>query len=209
MPRSAGRCIPLAGLDDWLDFAEALLGTQDVPADSLVSEFETLAELDAVRGRPARTRWAWTGRTSWRSAYPWAGAARDIAAQQGFFHWELEFAQVFGRGGYDLQVGNPPWVRPSWEEDPVLAELDPWFMLTEKPGASEWRLRRGEARGSTPGRNILLNELAANAGTVAIPWVSPTTYPAASRDAAKPLPGIHVPGVEQHRPQRQRRPGPP
>ena len=52
-----------------------------------------------------------------------------VALSEGFFHWELEFAPVFQRGGFDLQLGNPPWVRPSWLDDLVLAEIDPWFGL--------------------------------------------------------------------------------
>ena len=73
--------------------------------------------------------------------FPWLDTVADIAAQQGFFHWELRFAQVFADGGFDLQLGNPPWVRPRWEEDPVLAEFDPWFELVEKSAA-----RGAEAR---------------------------------------------------------------
>jgi hypothetical protein len=65
--------------------------------------------------------------------FPWLRVAADIAEVQGFFHWELDFAPVFARGGFDLQVGNPPWVRPDWDEAGVLAEFDPWWRLTEKP----------------------------------------------------------------------------
>ena len=34
-----------------------------------------------------------------------------VAAAHRFFHWELEFPEVFvsGRGGFDAVVGNPPW----------------------------------------------------------------------------------------------------
>ena len=47
------------------------------------------------------------------AAHPWLEVCERIAGQQGFFHWELDFASVFAKGGgFDLQVGNPPWVRP-------------------------------------------------------------------------------------------------
>ncbi|MEU5521946.1 class I SAM-dependent DNA methyltransferase [Streptomyces sp. NPDC047860] len=168
--------IPLASLDDWLDFAESLLGTQDVAADSLVAQFATLDELE--RYEDELPEWMGMERfTSLESRYPWAGVARDVAERQGFFHWELEFAQVFMRNGFDLQVGNPPWVRPRWEEDVVLAELEPWFMLEDKPGTAEWRLRKEEVlthkKGST---GYVLQELASNAGTVST-LSSPAIYP--------------------------------
>ncbi|MEU2599706.1 class I SAM-dependent DNA methyltransferase [Streptomyces hirsutus] len=168
--------IPLASLDDWLDFAESLLGTQDVAADSLVAQFGTLDELE--RYEDELPEWMGMERfTSLESRYPWAGVARDVAERQGFFHWELEFGQVFARGGYDLQVGNPPWVRPQWQEDQILAELEPWFMLVDRASAGEWRLRKGEvldARASK--RGFLLSELAAHAGTVGM-LVSAAVYP--------------------------------
>ncbi|MGW3623098.1 class I SAM-dependent DNA methyltransferase [Streptomyces sp. NPDC000880] len=160
--------VPLAGLDDWLDFAESLLGTQEVPTDSLIAQFESLSELtpyeDDLPDYMGMDR-----AHHLEGRYPWAGLARDVAAQQGFFHWELEFAQVFGRGGYDLQVGNPPWVRPRWQEDLVLAELEPWFVLIEKPSAAEWRLRKEEVLSTrAERRDFLLDELAAHAGAAAV-----------------------------------------
>ncbi|MGW5464395.1 class I SAM-dependent DNA methyltransferase [Streptomyces sp. NPDC003996] len=159
--------IPLASLDDWLDFAESLLGTHDVPADSLVSQFDTLDELE--RYEDELPEWMGMERFySLESRYPWVGVARDVAERQGFFHWELEFGQVFGaRGGFDLQVGNPPWVRPRWQEDGVLAEYEPWFMLAEKPGVAEWRLRKTDLlEGSGPARTYFLNQVADNTGLV-------------------------------------------
>ena len=48
----------------------------------------------------------------------WFGEAQRIAEDKGFFHWELEFPEVFFEGGaekkkpgWDAVVGNPPYVR--------------------------------------------------------------------------------------------------
>ncbi|MBU8827092.1 class I SAM-dependent DNA methyltransferase [Mycolicibacterium goodii] len=65
--------------------------------------------------------------------FPWLTVVGDMSEAQGFFHWELDFAPVFARGGFDLQVGNPPWVRPDWDEAGVLAEFDPWWQLSDSP----------------------------------------------------------------------------
>jgi hypothetical protein len=48
---------------------------------------------------------------------PWIAMAKSIGASQGFFHWPLEFADVFydedgrpkDRPGFDAVIGNPPW----------------------------------------------------------------------------------------------------
>ncbi|MEU9669557.1 class I SAM-dependent DNA methyltransferase [Streptomyces bobili] len=168
--------VPLAGLDDWLEFAESLIGTEDVPADSLVAEFGSLAELEPYEDAlPDLMGMEHFQQLELR--FPWASVAGDVARAQGFFHWELDFAQVFARGGYDLQVGNPPWVRPQWQEDVVLAELDPWFMLADRPSTEEWRLRKEDVQAThRDSRGFLLNELASHAGAVAT-LGSPATYP--------------------------------
>ncbi|MGQ9351431.1 Eco57I restriction-modification methylase domain-containing protein [Mycolicibacterium gilvum] len=76
--------------------------------------------------------------------FPWLRVFADIAEAQGFFHWELDFAPVFARGGFDLQIGNPPWVRPDWDEAGVLAEFDPWWRLADKPAEAVKARKREE-----------------------------------------------------------------
>lgn len=52
-----------------------------------------------------------------RVASRWSATAAAVARAQGFFHWELEFPEVFfdDRGeplavpGFDAVIGNPPW----------------------------------------------------------------------------------------------------
>ncbi len=75
--------------------------------------------------------------------HPWLRVCEKVADQQGFFHWELDFATVFARGGFDLQLGNPPWVRPVIDSDALLAEGDPWWQLAFKPSEVERTARRG------------------------------------------------------------------
>ncbi|WP_433285530.1 class I SAM-dependent DNA methyltransferase [Micromonospora sp. CA-244673] len=76
-------------------------------------------------------------------AHPWLVVCERVAEQQGFFHWNLDFATVFTRGGFDLQAGNPPWVRPITDVDALLAEGDPWWQLAVKPPEEEVAARRG------------------------------------------------------------------
>lgn len=74
--------------------------------------------------------------------HPWLVVCERIAQRQGFFHWNLDFAPVFARGGFDLQVGNPPWVRPRSDVDALLAEGDPWWQLASKPTQAEVVVKR-------------------------------------------------------------------
>lgn len=36
---------------------------------------------------------------------------RRLAAEYGFFHWELAFPEILATGGFDVLLGNPPWER--------------------------------------------------------------------------------------------------
>src|SRR5690625_5237773 len=72
----------------------------------------------------------------------WLKRATKIADEQRFFHWELDFAAAFDRGGFDLQVGNPPWVRPRADVAALPAEFKPWWVRAHKPSKAEVAQRR-------------------------------------------------------------------
>lgn len=76
------------------------------------------------------------------NAHSWLKVVQQVAAQQAFFHWDLDFSAVMSCGGFDLQVGNPPWVRPRTDLDALYAEHDPWFALEHKPTQKMKRARR-------------------------------------------------------------------
>ncbi|WP_439381543.1 class I SAM-dependent DNA methyltransferase [Amycolatopsis lexingtonensis] len=150
--------VPLVDLDDWLDFVEAMLGREDVPSGSVIEGLDTLDKLKVYERVLPSFMNADEGDPEQR--FPWLHEVRNIASEQGFLHWELEFALVFAqRGGFDLQVGNPPWVRPEWKEDGVLAEHEPWFALTEKPKVADKNQRRIAELGKPRVEKYVLAEL--------------------------------------------------
>lgn len=64
----------------------------------------------------------------------WLASARAIAGARSFFHWELEFPEVFfdrqgqprkEQAGFDVVIGNPPWIRQEMfgEDKPALKRL--------------------------------------------------------------------------------------
>ncbi|MGM9472474.1 Eco57I restriction-modification methylase domain-containing protein [Pseudarthrobacter sp. YS3] len=132
--RATGGATPPT-LDEWLATLEMILGLQGkeskMAGQQTFSAASTWAELnDAER---ADLEFALVSDIEIaKKQNSWLQVCESIAADQGFFHWELDFASVFGRGGFDLQVGNPPWVRPDWDENAVYAEFDPWWQLNDK-----------------------------------------------------------------------------
>ena len=90
--------------------------------------------------------------------FPRLRFANERAKERRFHHWELEFAdQFYGtqadgslRGGFDLVLGNPPWIKVKWEERGVLGERNPIFALRRLP-ASELSKQRTAAFHRYPG----------------------------------------------------------
>ena len=132
----------LPSFNEWLDAAELLLG-QPTSAETgeLFTSFEVTNEsLDSVK---------YFGRASVPEVlerFDWLNECRAIAQRQAFFHWELDQVDVFLRGGFDIQVGNPPWVRPTWDEPASLAEFDPWWGVTDLTKAKDAVKRDRRAR---------------------------------------------------------------
>lgn len=55
---------------------------------------------------------------------------QSLAQANRFFHYELEFVEVFKeRGGFDITIGNPPWVPILFDEGGVLSELNPEIII--------------------------------------------------------------------------------
>ncbi|MDC7108975.1 DNA methyltransferase [Corynebacterium afermentans] len=134
----------LPDLDEWLATLTDLLGVDTQARDASqirlasATDWDELVELE-------RTEIGLSGARKIETVlenHPWLKVVQSVAADQGFFHWDLDFAAVFARGGFDLQVGNPPWVRPDVKMDDLYAELDPWFGLAHKPTQAVKKERR-------------------------------------------------------------------
>lgn len=67
---------------------------------------------------------------------------KELADKQKFHHWELEFADVFdNRGGFDLIVGNPPWLKVEWQEQGILGDMEPKLMVKRFSATNTAKIR--------------------------------------------------------------------
>jgi hypothetical protein len=57
-----------------------------------------------------------------------------LAEQYRFFHWHLQFPQVFANGGFDVVLGNPPWEHVELKEEEWFAQRRP--DIAEAPTAA-------------------------------------------------------------------------
>lgn len=137
----------LPSFNQWLDAAELLLGQPDqtdtgslfTPADLADGTLDSVEQFGRATLEEIHAR------------HPWLAECDRIKVAQAFFHWQLEHAPVFERGGFHITVGNPPWVRLDWDEPACLAEHDPWWGVTDLTKTSDAAKRtRREANLSAP-----------------------------------------------------------
>jgi hypothetical protein len=89
---------------------------------------------------------------------------RAVSERMCFFHWELAFPEVFARGGFDVMLGNPPWLKVEWDESAVLADFDPTIALRDL-SAKEAGARREAVLRDDTARRVFFEELEASVGT--------------------------------------------
>ncbi|MFG3512139.1 Eco57I restriction-modification methylase domain-containing protein [Streptomyces bobili] len=179
------RKVALRNLDEWIEFAESVVGRVDVePGKDAGSLFE-MPKVNGLKGLDEFERTlddkmteisGWVDFLSLGDLFPWHGTAVRIARERGFLHWELDFAHVFAGGGFDLMVGNPPWVRQEWDESGVLAELEPWFELGSRAAEKDRVERVDQILRDANNRSFYLGELETVAGVSSF-LASVDTYP--------------------------------
>ncbi|MEI6137958.1 MAG: DNA methyltransferase [Mariniphaga sp.] len=52
-----------------------------------------------------------------------------VAENYNFFHFHLEFAEVFEKGGFDCLLGNPPWEKINFEDEEFFISRSPEIAL--------------------------------------------------------------------------------
>lgn len=120
--------------EDLLESALAVSDLERTPDDSAAVVAEKARRYRELRSRLERQRLACD---LWTAAFFWdltggdppttdavrralenpstlrgdlAGRARELAERHRFFHWPLEFPEVFVEGGFDVVLGNPPFM---------------------------------------------------------------------------------------------------
>lgn len=95
---------------------------------------------------------------------PRLALVQKIAEQNHFMHWELEFADLFAeKGGFDLVIGNPPWIKVEWKEQSILSDKNPMFAV-KKLTATQTTQERGKALTNAEMKKAYLNEYEGMAG---------------------------------------------
>ncbi|UVI34725.1 Eco57I restriction-modification methylase domain-containing protein [Brevibacterium spongiae] len=173
-------------VEEWIDACEQLLGrptnesksakTARESGQASMFDVDNWAELNEFEDNQRVLSGAASTVEMVFEHHPWLRVTEAIADQQGFFHWDLTFATVFERGGFDLQLGNPPWVRPRGDVEALLAEGDPWWQLAHRPTEEKKKERRSTTI-ALPGVAKLVLDGATDVVCTAAFTADLTTYP--------------------------------
>jgi type I restriction-modification system DNA methylase subunit len=137
--------------EEFLQEVGAILGETEMlaPAAQQLQLFPETQEQE--QGKLFLTTWGFVDLNKLKLFYPRLQLVEEIAKQHRFFHWELEFADIFlERGGFDLMVGNPPWIKVEWSEGGILGDYDPLVALRNL-SASQLAQKRDDAFAQSPG----------------------------------------------------------
>lgn len=140
---------PQASLDLAATAAPQAFAPKTQPA---LAGFEAQMELTATPVQPTlHDRFGRLRINKLREVLPRVREVEAIAMKRRFMHWELTFADIFrSRGGFDLILGNPPWLKVEWNESGILGEANPLFAI-RRFSASELTKLRAEAFNTFPG----------------------------------------------------------
>lgn len=120
---------------DWLFDLETLLDGIVVTEEVTAAESNNMAGLfdEEESIREEESLFSGTGRLKTDVLFrhlPRLKVVDALRKQHRFFHWDLEFSDLFAeRGGFDLMLGNPPWLKVEWQEAGVLGDYEPEFVL--------------------------------------------------------------------------------
>ncbi|MDP1998119.1 MAG: class I SAM-dependent DNA methyltransferase [Rhodoferax sp.] len=90
----------------------------------------------------------------------------EVAEARRFLHWDLCFADILlKRGGFDLLLGNPPWLKIEWNEAGILGERNPIFAIRKISASDLTGLRANAFRDSAGLQTAWTEELQEAEGT--------------------------------------------
>ncbi|MDO9141016.1 MAG: hypothetical protein Q7U38_11900, partial [Methylobacter sp.] len=169
---------------DWLTAADLLLGCDAVQNQvSLALLSITLGHKNNFETLLSESREQLPDAAKLAVAVPWYSVARSVDNEQHFHHWELIFTEVLGPAikdthphGFDLMFGNPPWMKVTWNDAPLLSEFDPLLGVRDAKSA-KYNCERSTLLKDEPHRLIYRDGFVQAQGTSAY-LNDKTLYPA-------------------------------
>jgi hypothetical protein len=140
----------LPSRDEWLNDLSCVLGDIESVVDEEEEQLQLLPDTQPKQlAANFNDRHGYVNKAKLLEEIERLRLAEQVADRVRPLHWDLEFADLLKAGGFDVIVGNPPWLKVEWEEKGVIGDADP-MVLIRKVSANELANRRGDAFASHP-----------------------------------------------------------
>ena len=108
-----------------------------------IEGFETQLPLSQAADQPnLHDRFGHLRISRLREHMPRIPQVEQVAETRRFMHWGLCFADLLlSHDGFDLILGNPPWLKVEWNESGILGERNPIFAVRKISATDLARLR--------------------------------------------------------------------
>jgi len=135
----------LPSRDEWLNDLSCVLGDIESVVDEEEGQLQLLPDTQPKQlAANFNDRHGYVNKAKLLEEIERLRLSEQVAGRVRPLHWDLEFADLLKGGGFDVIVGNPPWLKVEWEEKGVIGDADP-MVLIRKVSASELANRRKEA----------------------------------------------------------------
>ena len=78
------------------------------------------------------------------NTYQNSHVVRELIKSVPFFHYDLEFPEVFSTGGFDLVIGNPPWALLSWSDLDFFSDFNSDYLIKPPKATAQKKLFSSE-----------------------------------------------------------------
>lgn len=156
----------LPSRDEWLFELESLLlgdtiGVQTGNQQDLFAETQNPEE-----GKRFVSKYGVVDTKLLKQAFPRLALVEELADEHKFFHWTLQFADVFAKNdGFDLMLGNPPWLLLGWNSSDVLGDFEPLLVLRNFSANKATKLRDGIFDNNSVAQGAWVSEYEQSAGS--------------------------------------------
>ena len=161
--------------EEWLFELENLLLGDLISTTPHAQQGDLFAATNPEQGKRFMNAFGVVNTQLLKSAFFRFELVERIAQQQAFFHWPLRFADIYAdsahtqeagaQEGFDLILGNPPWLKVEWSSVAVLGDFEPRFILRKFTAPQIAKLRDEVFSTYPQAQAIWLSEYVGSEGT--------------------------------------------
>lgn len=165
----------LPSREDWLFELENLLLGDLISTTPNAQQGNLFAATNPEQGKRFVNAFGVVNTQLLKSAFFRFELVERIAQQQAFFHWPLRFADIYAdsahtqeagaQEGFDLILGNPPWLLVGWNSSAVLGDFEPMLVLRNFSANKAEQLRDAIFAKDPAIQHLWLAEYVETAGT--------------------------------------------